>query len=156
MAMLHQEIDAVLLERDRVRIGLGHALNHLHVFHVQLEAARGALVGADLAGDNHARLLRQAFERFKHRGRNALHVRHALHGPGAVAKDGEQQLAALAQVVEPSAQGDGLAFMLAEGGNGGDGAAGLASGTLRRSRFLQAWAWTLCVAWLPSRTRLSE
>ena len=50
---------------------------------------------------------------------------HALDGSGAVAKDGEEQLAALAEVVEPTAQGDGLAFVLAEGGDGCDGWWGL-------------------------------
>ena len=49
----------------------------------------------------------------------------ALDGAGAVAKDGEQQLAARAQVVEPAAQGDGLAFVLAEGGDGGGNGSGL-------------------------------
>ena len=42
------------------------------------------------------RFLREAFERFEDRRRNALDVGHALHGPGAVAKDGEQELAAFA------------------------------------------------------------
>ena len=46
---------------------------------------------------------------------------HALDGSGAVAKDGEEQLAAFAEVVEPAAEGDGLAFVLAESGDGGDG-----------------------------------
>ena len=43
----------------------------------------------------------------------------ALDGAGAVAKDGEEELAAFAEVVEPAAEGDGLAFVLAEGGNCG-------------------------------------
>ena len=120
MAVLHQEVDAVLLERDGVGIGLGHALDDLEVFDVELISARRALVGAHLAGDNDARLLREAFECLEDFGRNALDVGYALDGAGAVAKDGKEQLAALAQVVEPSAQGDGLAFMLAEGGDGGD------------------------------------
>ena len=69
-------------------------------------------------------LLREAFERLEDLRRNALDVGHALHRAGAVAKDGKQQLAALARVVEPSAKGDGLAFVLAEGGDGGDGRSG--------------------------------
>ena len=43
---------------------------------------------------------------------------NALDGSGAVAKDGKEELAALAEVVEPSAKGDGLAFVLANGGDG--------------------------------------
>ena len=54
MAVLHQEIDAVLLERDRIRVGLGNALDDLDIFDVELEAARRALVGANLAGDDDA------------------------------------------------------------------------------------------------------
>jgi hypothetical protein len=54
------------------------------------------------------------FEGCEDLGRNALYVGHALDGAGAVAKDGKEKLAALAEVVEPAAEGDGLAFMLAE------------------------------------------
>ena len=39
---------------------------------------------------------------------------HSLDYSGAVAKIGEQQFAAFAQVVEPAANGDGLAFVLAD------------------------------------------
>ena len=38
----------------------------------------------------------------------------ALDGAGAVAEDGEEELAGGAEVVEPAAEGDGLAFVLAE------------------------------------------
>ncbi len=117
--MLHEEVDAVLLERDRVGIGLGDALDDLNILDVQLKPAVGALVGADLAGDDDTGLLGQALERLKDLRRNALDVGYALDGAGAVAKDGKQELAALAQVIEPSAQSDGLAFMLAEGGDRG-------------------------------------
>ena len=66
--MLHQEIDAVLLERDGVGIGLGNALHDLETLDVQFKAAGGALVGADLAGDDDARLLGQPLERLKDLG----------------------------------------------------------------------------------------
>ena len=46
---LLQKVHAVFLERDGVRVGLRHALHHLHVFHVQLVAARRALVGTHLS-----------------------------------------------------------------------------------------------------------
>ncbi len=55
VAVLHEEVDAVLLEGDGVGVGLGDALDDLDVFDVELEAAGGALVGADLAGDDDAR-----------------------------------------------------------------------------------------------------
>ena len=45
----------------------------------------------------------------------------ALDGAGAVAEDGEEELARGAEVVEPAAEGDGLAFVLADGGYGGEG-----------------------------------
>ncbi len=48
-------------------------------------------------------------------------MRDTLHGAGSIAEDGEEQLAAFAQVVEPSAQRHGLAFVLAEGVDGGYG-----------------------------------
>ncbi len=66
-------------------------------------------------------LLREALERFEDRGRDALDVGDALDGAGAVAEDGKEELAALARVVEPAAEGDGLAFVVAEGGDGGEG-----------------------------------
>ena len=91
--MLHQEIDAVLLQRDRVRIGLGHALDHVDVLDIQLEPARRALVRPHLARNNDGRLLRQALQRLKHRWRHALNVRHALHRARSVTKDRKQQLA---------------------------------------------------------------
>ena len=72
MAMLHEEVDAVLLEGDGVGVGLGDALDDLDVFDVELEAAGGALVGADFAGDDDAGLLGQAFECFEDRGGTLL------------------------------------------------------------------------------------
>jgi hypothetical protein len=48
----------MLLEGDGVGVGFGDALNHLDVFDVEFEAAGGALVGSDLAGDDDAGLLR--------------------------------------------------------------------------------------------------
>ncbi len=137
MAVLHEEVDAMLLERDGIGIGLGHALDDLDVFNIELKAARGALVGADLAGDDDRRLLREAFEGLEDCRRHALDVRDALHGSRAVAKDGKQQLAALAEVVEPSAQRDGLAFVLAESGDGGNRSGWSCRAVLFRHGFLR-------------------
>ena len=69
MAVLHEEVDAVLLEGDGVGVGLGDALDDLQVFDVEFEAAGSALVGADLAGDDDAGLLGEAFEGLEDLGR---------------------------------------------------------------------------------------
>ena len=71
------------------------------------------------------RLLRQAFEGLEDFRRNALDVGHALHGAGAVAKDGKEQLAALAQSCRAIREADGLAFVLAQGRDGGNRRGGL-------------------------------
>ena len=67
--------------------------------------------------------------RLEQLGRDGLLGDHALDDAAAVAKDGEQQLAAGAQVVEPAADGDGLAFVLADFANrADDGGFGFRSG----------------------------
>ncbi len=121
VAALHEEIDAVFFGRDGIRVGLRHALDDLDIFDIEFKAAGRAFVGAHFAGDDDAGLLRESFECLEDFWRHALDVRHALHCAGAIAKDGEEQLAALARVIEPSVDGDGLAFMLSQGGDGGDG-----------------------------------
>ena len=63
---------------------------------------------------------RETLEGFKDSRRHALDVGDALDGAGTVAEDGEEELAAFARVVEPAFQGDGLAFVLAECGDGRD------------------------------------
>ena len=110
----------MLLGGNRVGIVLGHALDDLNLLDIQLKAAMGAFVGADLACHDDARLLCQPFQRLKDLRRDAGLVGHALDGPGAVAKDGKEQLAALTHVVQPATQGNGLALMRANFGNGGD------------------------------------
>jgi hypothetical protein len=72
MAVLHEEVDAVLLEGDGVGVGLGDALDDFEVFDVELEAAGGALVGADFAGDDDAGLLGEALERLEDLGGTLL------------------------------------------------------------------------------------
>src|ERR1035437_7579539 len=119
MAMLHEEVDAVLLGSDGVGVGLGDTLDDLEAFNVEFEAAGSALVGTDFAADDDAGFLGEALEGLENFRGDAFYVGHALDGAGAVAKDGEKELAALAKVVEPTAEGDGLAFMLADGGDGG-------------------------------------
>ncbi len=118
--MLHQEVDAVFFKRNRKRVGLGNGLHYLHIADVEFVAAGGTLIGTHFAGDDHARFLGKLLDRVEHLRRNRVLRHHALDHAGAVTKDRKQQLAALAQVVEPSADGDGLAIMLADLANGGD------------------------------------
>ena len=121
MAMLHQEIDAMLLQRDGIGIIFGDALHHLHAAHVELVAPRRALVGADLPFDDDARFLRQTLDGLKNLGRDRAFRHDSLNQAGAVAKNGEQQLPTLAQVVEPAPNGYGLAFVSANFSDGRDG-----------------------------------
>src|SRR6185369_1276811 len=57
MAMVHQEIDAMFLQRNRKRIVVLHALQDLHVRHIQLISARSAFVSPHLALNDDARFL---------------------------------------------------------------------------------------------------
>ena len=52
----------------------------------------------------------------------------ALDGAGAVAEGGEEELAGGAEVVEPGAEGDGLAFVVADFGDGGERGGGRGGG----------------------------
>ena len=52
----------------------------------------------------------------------------ALDGSGAVAEDGEEEFAGGAEIVEPAAESDGLAFVAADVGDGGDGGGGWGRG----------------------------
>ncbi len=108
MAVLHQEFDAVLLGRDGIGLLLRHALHDFDVFDIELIAAGGALIGADPAGDDDAGFLGEALVRLQHFRRDGGFGHDALHSACAVAKDGEQQLSAIAHVVEPAAEHDGL------------------------------------------------
>ena len=112
MPVLHQEIHPMLFRSDGIRIGFRHALHHLHVRHIEFVAARSALIGAHLALDDHARLLRQSLDRLKHLRRDRVLRNHTLNHARAVAKLRKQQLPALAQVIKPSAQRHGLTFEL--------------------------------------------
>src|SRR5580658_5101582 len=121
MAVLHQEIDAVFFGSDGVGSGLGHALHDLDVRDVELITAGGALIGADLAFDDDAGFLGEAFDGVENFGRDGVLRDYTLDDAGAVAKLREQELAAFAEVVEPSADGDGLAFVLADSCDGAYG-----------------------------------
>ena len=97
-----------------IRVALGHPLHDLHIRDVQFVAAGSALVGAHLAFNNDTRFLGQALYRVEDFGRDRILGHDALNNTRAIAKLREQQLPTLAQVVEPAANGDALAFVLAD------------------------------------------
>src|ERR1700690_356296 len=121
MAVLHQKIDAMLFGSDGIRSRFGHALHDFHVRDIEFVAARSALVGANLAFDDDAGFLGEALDGLEHFGRNRIFRDYALDDAGAVAKLGEKKLAAFAQVVEPSSDGDGLALVCADFCDSADG-----------------------------------
>ena len=88
-------------------VGFADELEDFDVLDVELEAAGGALVGADFGGDDDAGLLREGLDAVEDLGRDGGLGDDALDGAGAVAEDGEEELAGLAHVVEPAAEGDG-------------------------------------------------
>ncbi len=111
MPVVHQEFRAVFLGRDGVRIRLGDALDHLQIFHIHLEAAGSARIGANFSGDNDRRFLRQIANVLKQLFRQRVLHRHALHQSGSIAQQREHNLAGLADVVKPAGNFDRLPFM---------------------------------------------
>ena len=121
VAVLHEEVDAVLFEGDGEGGFVGDALEDVDGFDVELEAGGGAGVGADFSGDGERGLEGEIFEGFEDFFGDSGFGDDALDGAGAVAEDGEEQFAGGAEIVEPAAEGDGLAFVGCEGGDGRDG-----------------------------------
>src|SRR6266404_2543030 len=103
-----------------VRSRLGHALHDLDVRDVEFIAPGSALIGADFAFDDEAGFLGEAFDGVEDFGRDGILWYYALDDTGAVAKLRKEKLAALAEVVEPTADGDGLAFVSADLCDGAD------------------------------------
>ncbi len=81
-------------------------------------------VGADFAGDGEAGFEGEVLQGLEDFFGDGGFGDDALDGAGAVAEDGEEKLARGAEVVEPAAEGDGLAFVGGEGGYGGEGCRG--------------------------------
>src|ERR1039457_6589669 len=111
MTVVQQEIHAVLFELNRIGSVIRDALHHLDRRDLNFEPAWRALIGVNSSRDDHARLLRQAVQRIERR-RLVLLRYDALDRSGTVAKDREEQLPGLAQVVQPPAQRDFLPIML--------------------------------------------
>ena len=122
MAVLHEEVDAGFFELDGEGCFFGDLLDDGDAFDVELVAGGSAGVGADFAGDGEARFEGEILQGLEDFFGDGGFGDDALDGAGAVAEDGEEQLARGAEVVEPSAEGDGLAFVLGEGGDCGEGA----------------------------------
>src|SRR5215472_3019703 len=123
MAAVEEEIDAVLFELNGIRLRFRDFLDHADVADVNFVTARSAQFGLNFAGDNNAGLLRETFEVLE--GLRLLFERdYTLNDAGAVAKNREEELAGLAEVVEPAANFHALACELAGlfDGDGGRGA----------------------------------
>ena len=99
---------------DGVGIGFWDTLYDLDVRDVEFIAAGGALVGAHFSFDDDARFLGEAFDGVEDFGRDGVFRNDTLNDAGAVAKLGEEELAAFAEIVEPSPDGDRLAFVAAD------------------------------------------
>jgi len=121
VAMLHEEVGAVLFGRDGVGRVDGDEVDDLEVGDVELEAGRGAGVGADLAGDDDRGLLREGLDALEDFFGDGGLGDDALDGSSAVAEGGEEELAGGADVVEPAAEGYSFAFVGGERGNRSDG-----------------------------------
>ena len=112
MALVEQKVHAVFLELDGEGRGFGNFLDDLNFADADFVAAGSALLGADFAGDDDAGFLREALEGFEGFG-IFFQGADALNDAGAVAKNGEEQFAGFANIVEPAANGDFLAVVLA-------------------------------------------
>ena len=108
VAVIHQEVGAVLLGSDR--IALGHR-DHAHRLKPHLDAPGGARVRAQDAADHERGLLGEAVTRLPLLRRQILDSGHALHHPGPVPHQQELDLAARPSVREPAPQLDGAARM---------------------------------------------
>ncbi len=112
VALIEQEIDAVLFQLDRERLALWNFLHDLNFADADFVAAGGALFRADFAGDNDAGLLRQAFQRFERFGIFLLRA-DPLDDACSISENREEQFARFTQVVEPALECDFLAVVLA-------------------------------------------
>src|SRR5204863_3693681 len=109
MAMLHQEIDAMLFEGNRIRIVVRHALDELNVRYIKLVAAGSTLIPADFALDYDTGFLCETFYCVENLRRNCALRNYALDHATSVTEYREKKFAAFAEIVEPAADGDGLA-----------------------------------------------
>ena len=110
----------MLLQLNRKRRALRNFLHDLDLRHSDFESARRTFFSTDLPGNDDARFLRQPAQR-RERLRLLFLRDDALQQARAVAKNREQQLAGLALVVQPAADGDFLILMFGDAIDGDDG-----------------------------------
>ena len=67
----------------------GHTLHDVHVQNIEFEAAGRALIGANFAFDDHARLLRKRLYRLEHFRRDGIFWYDSLDHARAITKLGE-------------------------------------------------------------------
>ncbi len=101
MAVLHQELGAVLLRRDRI---LGRQRLDPQVGDIQLVSAGGALIGAYRARHIHRRLLGQLLGRGERFVADIALEYDALDRAAAVAQLQKHQLAFFGLVINPAGQ----------------------------------------------------
>ena len=103
---VEQEVDAVLLRRNRVVVRGAH---HVEARGHELVAALGARVGAHVAAYDDGGLLRQVVGLLEGLLADVVLAHHDLDEAGAVAHHQEVDLAARPAVVQPAREGDVLA-----------------------------------------------
>jgi len=114
MAVVHEEFGPVLLGGDGVRLLGRDTVKDFEVRDLDLKAARGALLCADLSRDAHGGLLGQGPDALENFRRNSALDHYSLDDAGAVAELREEEFAALAPVVKPALNLDFLAGVLAD------------------------------------------
>src|SRR5271165_625786 len=102
----------MFLELDGEGGVFGNFLDDLDFGNANFVAAGGALLGADFAGDDDTGFLGEAFESCEGFG-IFLQRANTLDNARAIAKDGEDELARFANVVEPAADRDFLSVVFA-------------------------------------------
>src|SRR5579884_1597975 len=120
MPVLHEEIDAVLLERNGERIVFRYSLHHFHVCNIEFISAGRAFIGANFSGDDYGGFQCKLLHRFEHLRRNGSFWHNALDQTRSVAKNGEEELSAFAQVIKPATNGDALPIARSNLGDRGD------------------------------------
>ncbi len=85
MAMVHQEIYAMIFGRNRIRFALRNALQYASAFHIQLVSAGRSRFFPNLARHGEGRLLREVLQFLEELLIEAAFHRNALHGAGAIA-----------------------------------------------------------------------
>src|SRR4051794_1753723 len=100
MAMVHQEIDAVLLGLDRVIDGTRP--ENLEISHADFDAAGGTRVEPHFPGYADGRFLRELSKPVPGLRRDGRLHHDGLERPGAIAHDDERDLARGPDVCDPT------------------------------------------------------